>query len=108
MTSHIHQFPAEAWKFDCVINTAAFVSEKVLKPGFFIEEVYHDHDGDWQFFHNGGDANTQPRIICLGCICDFDPSILQLHDMPEGWFAYRETIQAPWSRQPYRRTEEED
>lgn len=108
MSSHTHSFTQDEWKFDCAQNTATFCTEKVRDPEYFIEEVYHDHDGDWQFFHNGGDSTTKPKLLCMGCVCDFDPSVMQLHDMPSGWFAYRDSLNQKWSRKRYDRQEEEE
>ncbi len=87
MTEHAHRFQPEEWKFACAADTLSYCTQKVLDPAYFIEEVYRDHDGDWQIFHNRGEADSPPKLFCLGCVCDFDPSVMQLHDLAPGWFA---------------------
>ncbi|MBX2865104.1 MAG: hypothetical protein KTR27_16250 [Leptolyngbyaceae cyanobacterium MAG.088] len=107
MSEHTHNINPEEWKFEFALNTLAYASEKVMDPNYFIEEVYHDQDGDWQLFHNGGDAGTPPKLICMGCICEGDPSILKLYDMPKGWFAYRDRVDQAWTRSPYERQDDD-
>lgn len=107
-SGHDHRFSPDDWLFDGPANTLSYCTEHVMDAGYFIEEVYHDHDGDWQFFHNDGDASGSPRVICLGCVCDHDPTVMALGDMPAGWFAYRDDPDSPWQRKPYERQDEDD
>jgi hypothetical protein len=33
-------------------------------------------------------------------MCQRDPTLLELADLPEGWRAWRERVGAPWQRAP--------
>lgn len=89
------------WPFADAPNTACFTTSFVL-DGSPILRVYHDYDdGAWQF-HGAGDQPSTPsvgRIVGLACIVDRDTTLRELHDLPYGWRAFRETVQSPWQRE---------
>jgi hypothetical protein len=83
------------WPFEAPRNVACFTTHAVL-GGSQILEVYHDYeDGAWQFH---GAEGGEPAIITLENICRRDPSVGELHDLPEGWRAIRAKPGDPWSR----------
>lgn len=106
--SHSHQFDEAAWPFDTPINTAAFTTTNVLGGSHPILEVYHDHDGDWQFMCGATTASADAKVVCLGCMIDRDTSLMQLADLPEGWLAHRDSPAAPWSREEYEDSDADD
>jgi hypothetical protein len=84
------------WKFSDEPMTACFVESSVLN-GSPILRVVHDFDGDWQF-HGDGDSTTEPKIVALEVIVKRDPTVHELHDLPYGWAAERNTPSTPWMR----------
>jgi hypothetical protein len=63
--------------------------------------VTHDaDDGSWQFLCGTMDETSDGRVVGLGRLCDRDPSLLELADLPEGSRAWRERAGAPWRRGP--------
>ncbi|MEH6415782.1 hypothetical protein [Pseudomonas sp. CGJS7] len=101
-TSHPHGFDESDWPFDDPINTLCFTTRHVLDGSRQVLEVYHDHEGDWQFMCGITNAPADGKVVCLGCMIDRDPTLTQLADMPSGWFAYRESPDEPWWRQAYK------
>lgn len=71
-------------------------------------EVYHDHDGDWQFMCGRTTASADAKLICLGCIVEQDATLLQLANLPVGWMAYRESPELTWTREPYEDSDADD
>jgi len=69
--------------------------------------VGHDEDdGAWQFIAStGGDIN-KAMVVCLSEICEVDPTVFELADLPFGWCAERNGLGDPWrrSKQPGEKT----
>lgn len=97
MSAHTHTIEG-AWPYREPENTAGFCCEHVFTRSRPVLYVRHDQDGDWQFLcgdtHDGG-----PRLVCLGCVIERDPSLLTLADLPAGWGAIRERLGATWMRE---------
>lgn len=98
---HDHDFSETDWPFDVPVNSASFTTRHVIEGTLPILEVYHDHDGEWQFMCGTTSASADGKLVCLGCMIGRDPSLLDLADMPPGWCAYRASPQDAWSREPY-------
>ncbi len=99
--SHSHAFDESTWQFDAPINAASFTTKYVLDGSLPILEVYHDHDGEWQFMCGTTNASADAKLVCLGCMIDRDPTLVQLADLPEGWLAHRVSPTQPWARESY-------
>lgn len=97
--SHTHDYDESNWPFDVPINTASFTTRYVLDGTLPILEVYHDHDGEWQFMCGTTNATADAKLVCLGCMVRRDPTLVQLANMPAGWLAYRDSLEQPWSRE---------
>lgn len=97
---HPHSFPASDWPFSEPTNLAAFTTTKVLREGYPVLLVSHDHDGDWQFLCGTTNNSAHGAIICLGCAYQEDRSVGELADLPIGWQAWRDSVGAPWERLP--------
>jgi len=89
----------ETWKFLDPQNVAVFTTRHIFRDGLPILHVSHDlDDGSWQF-HWGGDIDEQSAMIVgLREVVDHDPSIVELHDLPEGWIAWRKDSESEWIR----------
>ena len=91
---------ADHWQFDDPPNIASFTTTFVL-DGAPILRVYHDYDGGWQF-HGSPDDSATPdvtRLVSLGSMIARDPTLNKLHDLPDGWQAFRSSATRPWKRQ---------
>ena len=95
------------WTFPDPPDTGVFTTRQVFVDGELLCLVSHDPDGDWQFLHDG-DADDESELrdeddllfVHLQEIVDRFPEVKQLADLPAGWFASRETADAPWVREP--------
>jgi len=97
------------WKFPDPPHTMVYLSKTVHEGQEEITYVSHDvEDGAWQFL---GDTMTESGgvISCFHHPIDKDPTLAELADLPPGWYAQRETPNAPWTRhqQDSEETEEE-
>jgi hypothetical protein len=90
----------KAFKFNEAENTACFTCIHVLN-GEPVLYVSHDKDGDWQFLcGRDGHMESDAKVIALSRMVDIDPTVNDLHEMPAGVGASRETITAKWK--PFR------
>lgn len=107
MDLHSHNFSESEWPFADAINTTAFTTSRVLRDGFPVLLVSHDHDGDWQFLCDTTTDTADCKIVCLGCAYQLDKSVGDLADLPSGWMARRDSLTGPWDRY-IREPDEED
>jgi hypothetical protein len=90
------KFPG--WNFPDLPHTAAILSKAVHSGTEPINFVSHDRDdGGWQFL---GDTMSDSGgvVVCLHHPIDEDPSLVELADLPLGWYAEREAPGEPWRR----------
>jgi hypothetical protein len=40
--------------------------------------VTHDHDGDWQFLCGQTHQDSLPKLVCIGCMLERDPTLWTL------------------------------
>lgn len=84
------------WRFVDARNAISFTTKFVLE-GSPILRVYHDYEGGWQF-HGAPDQPATPevgKLVCLSNMIDMDTSLAALHDLPWGWRATRDSVDAP-------------
>lgn len=88
------------WKFPDNLHARAYLSEDVSSGKESVTYVSHDEDdGAWQFLGNSMSDGGGPVLTCLHHPIDDDPSLVELADLPLGWFAEREKPGEPWIRQ---------
>ncbi len=104
--SHNHNF--QFWPFPDAVNTAVFTTRQVFESQYPIVEVYHDHDGDWQFLCGTTTETKDLKLVCFGCMIERDPTLSKLADMPLGWCATRESAKSEWSKEKYESGDEEN
>ena len=83
-------------------NTAVFTTSFVL-DGKEITTVYHDkEDGAWQFMSNDEieDFEGVAKVVGLGQIVKMDNTLLEIADLPLGYYAYRKSKDAKWAIKP--------
>lgn len=64
------------------------------KPITFV--THHFDDNNWQFVCGSEHSDADAVIISIGELCEIDPSIESLCDLPVGSFASRKNINAKW------------
>jgi hypothetical protein len=90
------------WKFPDDPHTRAFLSETVHKGAEAVTYVSHDvEDGAWQFLSDSMSDGGGPVISCLHHPIDRDPTLVDLADLPSGWYAERATVGEPWTRRKH-------
>jgi hypothetical protein len=94
--SHPHDFSDEEWPFSDPVNVVAISTRQVMREGYEVLRVSHDHDGDWQVLCGTTTDVKDALVICLGCAFQRDRSIGDLARMPRGWTAWREDHGAAW------------
>jgi hypothetical protein len=83
------------FKFREERNLAVFTTRQVLE-GQPILRVSHETDGDWQFLCDTTTKLTDARVVCLEELVKRDPTVNNLFQLPYGWFAWREALDADW------------
>lgn len=92
---------SDTWPFADPPNTAVFTTRSVLEGGEPILRVTHDQDDSgWQFHAGRQPMIRDAMIVALEEVVEHDPSVAQLADLEIGWVATRESVDAPWRRQP--------
>jgi len=87
-------------KFDISIETAVFTTKYVLDNKKTITHVVHEiDDGDWQFFSNDSFENFEEvaRIVGFQEILNLDNSLIEITDLPCGFFATRKDKFDKWT-----------
>ncbi len=87
------------WKFPDDPHARVFLSETVNSGTEPVIYVSHDvEDGAWQFLGDSMSDGGGPVISCLHHPIDRDPSLVELADLPLGWYAVRGGVGEPWTR----------
>jgi hypothetical protein len=87
------------WKFSDPPHTTAYLSQTVHDGSEPVTYVSHDSDdGAWQFLGNSMSEGGGPLISCLHHPIGRDASLKELHDLPLGWAAERDSPGSPWKR----------
>jgi hypothetical protein len=68
------------------------------RPILRVEHNANDHG--WQFVGWDDIDVNDTAVVGLGTILRHDPGIAQLADLPPGWHAWRESVDADWQREP--------
>lgn len=87
------------WKFSDPPHTGVYLSETVHKGTEPVTFVSHDtEDGTWQFLGDSMTDGGGPVISCFHHPIDCDSSLVELADLPAGWYAERARVGEPWVR----------
>ena len=88
------------WLFDQPPDTATLVLKSIVYEAHPILFVAHDDDDHgWQFL-DGLNPPSEFVHVCMSHPVTSDPSVVELADLPPGWCAWRDSLDAPWSRGP--------
>ncbi|MEW4568617.1 hypothetical protein AB1L88_12200 [Tautonia sp. JC769] len=87
------------WPFADPPETAVFTIDRILDGEAPVLLVTHDDDdGAWQFLDGEHVFEEDARVVSLGEMAQFDPSLIELADLPLGGFAWRSGPAKPWTR----------
>ncbi len=87
------------WPLQGPRNEAALTVEAIINGELPILRVVHDaSDGGWQFLTGNQVEEHQAKLVSLGSITKLDPTVLELADLPEGWYAERKSVASAWQR----------
>jgi hypothetical protein len=87
------------WPFDQTKKAATFTTTHVLNDKKDITHVYHDEeDHGWQFHYAGPKSAADAMLVAMMEIVEYDPSVLEVADLPPGWMAVRDRRGAAWRR----------
>ena len=92
--------PTQDWPFLEAENLSVFTTTRVLDGSHPIRLVVHDEDGDWQFLCGTVADREHVRVASLGYMFERDRSVGELHDLPTGWRAWRDSTDEEWEREP--------
>jgi hypothetical protein len=93
----------DPWPFDDPPNTAAFTTSSVLAGAPILLVTHDEDDGGFQFLPGDEVSESDARIVGLGTILKRHPSVAEVADLPEGWWAERDGPDKPWIRGARRR-----
>ncbi len=89
------------WPFQGPPNEAVITVESIVSGEKPILRVVHDaSDGGWQFLTGEQVEAYQAKVVSLISITELDPTVLELADLPEGWYAERQSLSAAWESRP--------
>ena len=87
----------KSWPFKDPTNMSVFSIQQIVFGKQPILHVTHDaDDGSWQFLGTETPSESDLVVVGLEEICDLDPSIKELADLPVGWEAWRSEKTAVW------------
>ncbi len=100
----------QPWPFTDTETTACFTQRQIVDQGHPILLVAHDaDDGCWQFLDGSDNLKlADGLLVTLGKMIERDPSLAEIADLPMGWIAMRDTLGAPWQREPNEADEDEE
>lgn len=93
-------------EFDAMLDTAVFTTKFVIEDKRTITYVTHDfEDGTWQFFSNDPFDNFEEvaKIAGLKEIFDLDKTLLEIAELPLGFYATRKDKNDKWTIQEQKR-----
>jgi len=92
------------WKFPDDPHARVYLSETVNSGDEPVTYVSHDvEDGAWQFLGDTMSDGCGPVISCFHHPIDRDRSLVELADLPLGWYAERGRVGEPWTRKKHSR-----
>ena len=86
-------------EFEENLDTPVYTSKYVVEYRKLISYISHDEDdGAWQFHASKELKNEDEelKMVRLGDIISIDPTVQEMSDLPEGFFAVRESKEEGW------------
>lgn len=87
------------WPFDQGRNVAAITTRQVVHDGLPVLVVTHyADDHSWAFICGTTNESDDVMFISMERALSLDPSLVSIADLPPGWTATRDTVDADWVR----------
>ncbi len=87
------------WPFDQPPNCAVITLRSIVFDGASILRVVHDEDDHgWQFLDGDDVDMADAAVVLLKEIVQCDQTVLEIADLPPGWFAWRVSPNSAWQR----------
>ncbi|MCC5786128.1 MAG: hypothetical protein JJU33_05455 [Phycisphaerales bacterium] len=86
----------DRWPFADDRSLAVVTLKRILDGGRPVLYVFHDDEGGWQFLDGDDITEEDASIVGLEVIVEHDPTLVEVAALPHGFFAYRESVDAPW------------
>lgn len=87
------------WRLPDPPHTGVYLSKTVHNGAEPVTYVSHDaEDGAWQFLGPNMSDGGGPVLTCFHHPIDRDASLVELTDLPVGWYAERSKVGGPWVR----------
>ena len=95
------EIDADTWPFEDRAETEVITLDRILDGRAPILLITHDADEEssWQFLDGEQIFEDDGVTVLLGEIVQFDPSLLDIADLPRGWQARRDSADSPWIRE---------
>ena len=71
--------------------------KRVIAGGAPVKYVLHDPDGGFQFLDGEDITEDDAQILPLGDIIAHDPTLISVACLPQGFAAFRESVNEPWA-----------
>ena len=94
--THFHSFDEKDWPFDVPVRSPAYSTKNIVRNGYPILTIAHDHEGEWQFLCGTVDDPKDMSIVCLGCMYELHPFIMEFSELPRGHLAWRDSENDEW------------
>ncbi len=89
----------DQWPFPDPKNVAVITLKSITMGGSPILHVTHDaDDGGGQSLDGSTVPEANASIVSLEEITRFDPTVMDVADLPLGWYACRSAANEPWRR----------
>jgi len=89
-----------SWPFDQPENCAVISVRQVMLEGAPVLLVTHDEeDHGWQFLAGGEFRTEDGVVVSFRSVVFKDPTLFELADLPPGWQAHRNGLDAAWVRE---------
>jgi hypothetical protein len=93
------------WPFDQPPNAAAISLRRIVlaqREGKLARPIlYVSHDKDdhgWQFLDGEPVTNDDAALVSMLAMLRHDPTLVEVADLPPGWWAHRKAVGMPWRR----------
>ncbi len=89
----------DKWPFADPKDVAVITLKSIAMGGSPVLHVTHDaDDGMWQYLDGMTVSEENASVLSLEEITRIDPTVMELADLPLGWYAYRSAANEPWQR----------
>ena len=85
------------WPFDESPDDEAVTLDRILSGESPILLAARDDDG-WHFLDGEHVFEEDGVVVYLGDLVQLDPTLIELADLPVGWYARRPAVGEPWER----------